>query len=128
MKKISSVFWITLALVAIAVIFGVAAPENFKIITEEVQSWITNTFGWYYLIVVSVFVIFCIFLIASPIGSIRLGKPEDRPEFSTSTWFAMLFSAGMGIGLVFWGAAEPMYHFMSPQLLSLERIKPLRMQ
>ncbi|KUP06747.1 glycine/betaine ABC transporter permease [Bacillus coahuilensis p1.1.43] len=116
MKKISSVFWITLALVAIAVIFGVAAPENFKIITEEVQSWITNTFGWYYLIVVSVFVIFCIFLIASPIGSIRLGKPEDRPEFSTSTWFAMLFSAGMGIGLVFWGAAEPMYHFMSPPI------------
>ncbi|WP_335868920.1 glycine betaine uptake BCCT transporter [Bacillus sp. 2205SS5-2] len=114
MKKISSVFWITLGIVVAAVLFGVLAPTVFETATSEMQGFITQTFGWYYLILVSVFVIFCIFLIFSPIGTIRLGKPDDRPEFSNATWFAMLFSAGMGIGLVFWGAAEPIYHFTSP--------------
>ena len=57
---------------------------------------------------------FCIFLIFSPIGKLKLGKPNDKPEFNTVSWFAMLFSAGMGIGLVFYGAAEPMADFASP--------------
>ncbi|SUK81275.1 Glycine betaine transporter OpuD [Staphylococcus aureus] len=50
----------------------------------------------------------------SPIGKLKLGKPNDKPEFNTISWFAMLFSAGMGIGLVFYGAAEPMAHFATP--------------
>ncbi|MEW4286841.1 glycine betaine uptake BCCT transporter [Rossellomorea marisflavi] len=116
MKRISSVFWITLAIVLVAVGFGAIAPDTFKTATANVQSFITSSFGWYYLILVSVIVIFCIFLIVSPIGTIRLGKPDDRPEYSRSTWFAMLFSAGMGIGLVFWGAAEPLSHYMTPPL------------
>lgn len=116
MKKISNVFWITIALVLIAVLFGAIAPQSFEDITGNVQTFLTSAFGWYYLILVTVIVLFCIFLIFSPVGAIRLGKPDDRPEFSKTTWFAMLFSAGMGIGLVFWGAAEPLSHFISPPL------------
>ncbi|WP_456271252.1 glycine betaine uptake BCCT transporter [Bacillus sp. AK031] len=116
MKKISGVFWITVAIVLAALIFGVTAPESFEEFTANVQSFITTRFGWYYLILVTAIVIFCIFLIISPIGTIRLGKPDEKPEYSTTTWFAMLFSAGMGIGLVFWGAAEPLSHFNAPPM------------
>lgn len=111
MKKISSVFWITLALVLAAVVFGVAAPSTFEQVTGNIQVFITSTFGWYYLILVSCIVLFCLLLIFSPVGAIRLGKPGEKPDYSTPTWFAMLFSAGMGIGLVFFGAAEPLSHF-----------------
>jgi glycine betaine transporter len=116
MKKVSNVFWISVAIVFVAVIFGVVAPDLFESLTGNIQSFITTAFGWYYLILVTVIVIFCIFLIFSPVGAIKLGKPDEKPEYSKGTWFAMLFSAGMGIGLVFWGAAEPLSHFISPPL------------
>ena len=111
MQKISNVFWITIALVLASVIFGVTAPDTFEQVTGNIQTFITSAFGWYYLILVSVIVLFCLLLIFSPVGSIKLGKPGENPDYSTPTWFAMLFSAGMGIGLVFWGAAEPLSHF-----------------
>ncbi|MDH5159412.1 glycine betaine uptake BCCT transporter [Heyndrickxia oleronia] len=118
MKNISSVFWVSVAILLIAVVYGVAAPNNFETITSNIQTFLTSRFGWYYLILVSLIVIFCIFLILSPIGAITLGKPNDKPEYSTVSWFAMLFSAGMGIGLVFWGAAEPLSHFATNPPLS----------
>ncbi|WP_178075442.1 BCCT family transporter, partial [Pseudomonas sp. 2822-17] len=71
-------------------------------------------FGWFYLLAASSFLLFCIYLIFSPFGKVKLGKPEDKPEYNYLTWFAFLFTAGMGIGLVFWGVAEPMYHFYAP--------------
>jgi len=111
MKKITNVFWITLVLVAIAVGYGAIAPESFEAITGSIQSFITSTFGWYYLTLVSIMVLFTLIVIVSPFGKIRLGKDTDRPEFSRISWFSMLFSAGMGIGLVFWGAAEPLSHY-----------------
>ncbi len=111
MRKISNVFWITLAIVVAAVGYGAFAPESFQSVTENMQQFITSSFGWYYLLVVSAIVLFCLFFIISPVGQIRLGKPDERPEYSRMSWFAMLFSAGMGIGLVFWGAAEPLSHF-----------------
>jgi glycine betaine transporter len=116
MKQISNVFWISVAIVLAAVIFGVAAPKSFEDVTGNIQSFITSAFGWYYLILVTIIVIFCVFLIFSPVGAIRLGKPDEKPEYSNISWFAMLFSAGMGIGLVFWGAAEPLSHYMTPPL------------
>lgn len=113
MRKVSNVFWISAAILLVAVILGVATPSNFEAATANIQSFITSSFGWYYLILVTVIVIFCLLLIFSPIGAIRLGKPGEKPEYTKTTWFAMLFSAGMGIGLVFWGAAEPLSHFAS---------------
>ncbi|WP_338754194.1 glycine betaine uptake BCCT transporter [Bacillus sp. FJAT-52991] len=118
MRRISNVFWYAAAIVLIAVIFGVAAPESFEAVTANLKEFLTSTFGWYYLILVSVIVLFCLLLIFSPVGTIKLGKPDDKPEYSTPTWFAMLFSAGMGIGLVFWGAAEPLSHFAKNPPLS----------
>ncbi|MCA0148222.1 MULTISPECIES: BCCT family transporter [Rossellomorea] len=114
MKRISNVFWITVILVAASVAYGAIAPNSFETVTAKMQTFITSTFGWYYLILVTVIVIFCVFLIFSPMGTIRLGKPDEKPEYTRGTWFAMLFSAGMGIGLVFWGAAEPLSHYMTP--------------
>ncbi|MBS4202003.1 BCCT family transporter [Bacillus sp. FJAT-49732] len=119
MNKVSSVFWVSAFILLIAVCFGVIAPSRFEKATANVEALITSGFGWYYLILVSVIVLFCLFLIFSPIGAIRLGKTGEMPEYSRPTWFAMLFSAGMGIGLVFWGAAEPLSHFASsPPLAS----------
>ncbi|MBW3108851.1 BCCT family transporter, partial [Mammaliicoccus sciuri] len=80
----------------------------------NISAWISKYFGWYYMIITIGMVFFCVFIIFSPIGKLKLGRPHDKPEFNTISWFAMLFSAGMGIGLVFYGAAEPMSHFVSP--------------
>ncbi|XKE95826.1 BCCT family transporter [Metaplanococcus flavidus] len=111
MKKVTNVFWIALVLVILAVGYGALAPENFAAVTGEIEKNLTTSFGWYYLLIVSVMVLFCLFFLVSPMGQIKLGKDTDKPEFSFATWIAMLFSAGMGIGLVFWGAAEPLSHF-----------------
>ncbi|UBH09648.1 glycine betaine uptake BCCT transporter [Macrococcus armenti] len=112
-KKLTSVFYIALFFVLITVFFGVLSPEGFESVTGKVNAFITQYFGWYYVMITSIFVFACLFLILSPIGKLKLGKPTDKPEFSTMSWFAMLFSAGMGIGLVFYGAAEPLSHFIN---------------
>ncbi|EHY92462.1 MULTISPECIES: BCCT family transporter [Staphylococcus] len=113
-KKISPVFIYSAIIVAIVVIIGAVLPEQFDHVTNTIKLWITDKLGWYYLILTTFIVFFCIFLIFSPIGKLKLGKPNDKPEFNTISWFAMLFSAGMGIGLVFYGAAEPMADFAAP--------------
>lgn len=111
MKKISKVFFITIALIIVAVGYGALAPEQFAEVTTNVKNFVASRFGWYYMLLMSFMVALAIFFILSPYGKIRLGKDHERPQFSTPTWIAMLFSAGMGIGLVFYGAAEPLSHF-----------------
>lgn len=111
MKKATKVFYITFALVILTVLIGVAAPELFERTTGNIRNFINTAFGWYYLVIMAVLLILVFVIIVSPYGKIRLGKDRDRPEFSMITWLAMLFSAGMGIGLVFYGASEPLSHF-----------------
>ncbi len=111
-KHVSSVFWITLAITIAASIWGAVAPKNLETITGNIKSYISVHFGWWYLLIVSLFVVFCLYMIFSPYGKIKLGKPESKPDYSYSTWFAMLFSAGMGIGLVFYGAAAPINQYI----------------
>ncbi|WP_279401050.1 MULTISPECIES: glycine betaine uptake BCCT transporter [Bacillaceae] len=111
MKKNLMVFYISVGILLLLVLFGVFIPDSLESVTANVQAFITDKFGWYYLILVSFIVIVCLYFLISPLGRIKLGKQDDKPEFSRPTWFAMLFSAGMGIGLVFWGAAEPIYHY-----------------
>ncbi|MFC4560006.1 BCCT family transporter [Virgibacillus kekensis] len=111
MKKPLVVLYISLALLTCLILMGVFIPESLERITSSTQSFITNTFGWYYLGIVSVFVIVLIYLLVSPVGKIKLGKQDDKPEFSRPTWLAMLFSAGVGIGLIFYGTFEPISHF-----------------
>lgn len=110
-KYVTSVFWISISVVAIIVLLASAYLTEFRIITEKVRSFISTYFGWYYLLLVAGIVFFCFFFIISPIGQIRLGDPDSKPEYSKMSWISMLFSAGMGIGLVFWGAAEPLSHY-----------------
>ncbi|ASK61153.1 glycine/betaine ABC transporter permease [Virgibacillus phasianinus] len=112
MKKVTPVFWITLAITLILSFWGIFDPKGFEDISGTIMTYISIHFGWYYLLIVSLFVIFCLYLIISPYGKIRLGKQSDRPEFSYASWFAMLFSAGMGIGLVFYGVASPVSHYI----------------
>lgn len=111
MKKISNVFFITIGLIILAVGYGALAPDSFGAFTTTVKNFVASSFGWYYMTLMSFMLVLSIFFILSPYGKIRLGKDSDRPQFSTVTWIAMLFSAGMGIGLVFYGAAEPLSHF-----------------
>ncbi|WP_160723871.1 glycine betaine uptake BCCT transporter [Bacillus sp. USDA818B3_A] len=112
MRKNSGVFYVSLAILLLLVLVGIVIPTKLESVTSSLQAYITDTFGWYYLIVVTMFVGVCLYLLVSPIGRIKLGKQEDKPEFSRPTWLAMLFSAGMGIGLVFYGTAEPISHYV----------------
>ncbi|WP_026905975.1 glycine betaine uptake BCCT transporter [Paucisalibacillus globulus] len=119
MKKVSKVFYVSVIISILFIIWGVIPDSvlpngNLENVTSKIQSFIVDKFGWFYLISASFFLFFSIFLIFSKYGKIKLGKPNDEPEYSYITWFAMLFSAGMGIGLVFWGAAEPLSHFHNP--------------
>ncbi|GEN84819.1 glycine betaine transporter OpuD [Sporosarcina luteola] len=111
MRKISNVFYITIGLIILAVGYGVIAADSFEAVTTSIKSFVSSSFGWYYMLLLSFLLLLSIFVIFSPVGKIRLGKDADRPSFSTITWIAMLFSAGMGIGLVFYGAAEPLSHY-----------------
>lgn len=102
-------------LIVAFVIFGAAATETLGDGVNGLQENIIGGLGWYYVAIVAAFVVFAIVVGVSRLGDIRLGKDDERPEFSLAAWLAMLFSAGMGIGLVFFGVAEPLWHFASPK-------------
>ena len=82
---------------------------------NTLQRDVIGVFGWYYVIVVAGFVVFSLWMGLSRFGDIVLGKDEDEPLFRLPVWFAMLFATGMGIGLVYWGVAEPLSHYVSPK-------------
>lgn len=108
-------FIVSLIVVGVIVIWGLALPQNFETVATAANGFLTNNFGWFYAATMSSFVIFAIWLgFFSKYKDIRLGPDDSKPEYSTISWFAMLFSAGMGIGLVFWGVAEPLNFWMAP--------------
>ncbi|SDL43142.1 choline/glycine/proline betaine transport protein [Modicisalibacter muralis] len=96
------------------VVFTVISPETAGNLFGHVQTWIIDTLGWFYLLAMGVYLLFSLYLALSRYGEIKLGPDHSEPEFSYSSWFAMLFSAGMGIGLMFYGVAEPVFHFTAP--------------
>jgi choline/glycine/proline betaine transport protein len=108
------VFIVSAVVILAFVAFGVFFTETTGAAASAVQSFITSYFGWFYIISVSFFLIFAVALLFTRYGKVRLGSDDSRPEFSTWAWFAMLFTAGMGIGLVYFGVAEPVAHFTSP--------------
>ncbi|TVR88707.1 MAG: BCCT family transporter [Trueperaceae bacterium] len=101
---------VILALIAFAAVFTGPAEAVFA----ATQAWITDVFGWFYVLVVTLFLVFVVYLAFSRYGPVRLGDAFESPRFTLAGWFAMLFSAGMGIGLLFWSVAEPMYHYLQP--------------
>ncbi|WKY48251.1 BCCT family transporter [Eubacteriaceae bacterium ES3] len=110
------VFYSSLLFIVLFLGIGFFSPDEFAAVTGFLFTVITNDWGWLYLVVVLGVLFFVLYLAFSRYGHIRLGKNEDRPEYSNFSWFAMLFSAGMGIGLVFWGVAEPVFHFSAPPI------------
>lgn len=111
MKQRYIVFYISLVVLSLVVIAGVIIPNQLEQITSNIQGFFSDAFGWYYLILVTIVLVICLYLLISPVGRIKLGNQDEKPEFSTPTWIAMLFSAGMGIGLVFYGTSEPISHY-----------------
>ena len=107
---ISSV--LTVAFVIIVLMFQEGAADALG----ALRPWLTSTFDWVFMIAANIFVLFCLYLIVSPLGKIRLGGQDAKPDYSYAGWFAMLFAAGMGIGLMFFGVLEPVYHFQLPPL------------
>ncbi len=112
--NLGSVFWVSMIITVLFVIWGAFAPDSLANNANIIFAFTTNNFGWFYLISTAFFIVFCFYLALSKYGKIKLGKDEDKPKYSFFTWIGMLFSAGFGVGLVFWGVAEPMMHFMSP--------------
>lgn len=111
MKQRYIVFYISLIILSLVVIAGVIIPNQLEEITANIQAFFSDAFGWYYLILVTIVLVICLYFLISPVGRIKLGNQDEKPEFSTPTWIAMLFSAGMGIGLVFYGTSEPISHY-----------------
>ena len=108
-RKYTSVFIGSLIISLILVALGFV--PGYEAVSKNLRALIGTDFGWFYLLLVTLIVLVCGFFVLSPMGQIKLGEPDSKPEYSTGSWIAMLFSAGMGIGLVFYGAAEPLSHF-----------------
>ncbi|MBF4514539.1 BCCT family transporter [Plantibacter sp. VKM Ac-2885] len=96
-------------------LFSILLPKQAESVFGSIQSGIIGSLGWYYVLLVAAFVIVAIVFAVSKFGDIKLGKDDDEPEFSLLSWFSMLFAAGMGIGLVFYGVGEPLTHFLEPR-------------
>lgn len=108
------VFLTSIILLAAFLLWGIIAPANLGDVAGSVFTWITVYAGWWYLASVFGFLLFTIIILFSPYGRLKLGKDHETPEYSTWGWFSMLFTAGMGIGLVFFGVAEPIFHYNTP--------------
>lgn len=108
------VFNVSCVLAAAFLLWGAVAPEQLAQVTNSIQVLLLEKMGWFYLMSVTGFLISALFFAFSRYGMIRLGREDEPPEFPLPTWFAMLFAAGMGIGLVFWGVAEPAMHYYTP--------------
>ena len=117
---------------SVLLIFAALAIVWFRDVHETqafiagVQSFIISKFGWFYVFAVAVFIVFALGVAMSSMGNIRLGPDDSEPDFSTFSWFSMLFSAGMGIGIMFYGVAEPVLHYASPPVGPGETVEAAR--
>ncbi|QIE44938.1 BCCT family transporter [Pseudohalocynthiibacter aestuariivivens] len=107
------VFFISGLSIVLFVFYALALPDQAAEMFKWLFDSVTQGFDWFFLSAANIFVIFCLFLIISPYGSVRLGGADATPDYGYVGWFAMLFAAGMGIGLMFFGVSEPMSHFSS---------------
>jgi len=114
MKVNPPVFFVSSGLIALFVALGVGWTDTVTAAFAALQDGIVGRLGWFYIASVAFFLGFVLWLLVSRYGSVRLGKEDDEPEYNRVTWFAMLFSAGMGIGLLFFSVAEPLLHFANP--------------
>lgn len=114
------VFFTSAIIVIITIILTLLFKDKAEQHFTEIQDFVANKAGWFFILSVNVFLVFMIYLAFSKYGQIRIGGQTAKPEFKTLSWFAMLFSAGMGIGLLFWSISEPIYHYLSPPMAAGE--------
>ena len=114
-KEINYVFIISIVLTILVCIWGIVSPSSFTTAANGGLNFLTVNFAWLYCLAMTAFVFFCLGLgLFSKYKNMRLGPDDSKPEYSNLAWFSMLFSAGMGVGLVFWGTAEPLNYFVAP--------------
>src|ERR687894_3189774 len=109
-----TVFYLSLVVVLAFVAWGVLFTDNISTVTGAILTYVMTNFGWVFILSTLSFLVFMLYLAFSRYGSIKLGRDDEKPEFRTSSWVAMMFSAGMGIGLMFYGVAEPISHLADP--------------
>jgi choline/glycine/proline betaine transport protein len=110
------VFFTSAIIIIVIITLTLMFKEGAEQVFAATQDYVANKAGWFFILSVNVFLIFMIYLAFSKFGHLRIGGQNAKPEFKTLSWFAMLFSAGMGIGLLFWSISEPVYHFLSPPM------------
>ncbi len=110
------VFVVSAALVVILVVGTLLFPQQAAVVFANLRSWTAESFDWFFFAAADVFIVFCLAIAISPLGRIRLGGPDAAPQYGYSAWLAMLFAAGVGIGLMFFGVHEPVTHTLNPPL------------
>lgn len=121
--RVSKPVFLTSAILILAfIIFGAFFNELASEVFGQAKAFVLMRFGWFFIMVVNLTLVMSIYLIFSRYGDIRLGHQNETPEYNIVSWIGMLFSAGIGIGLLYWGTAEPLYHFMAPPLGEPESI------
>ncbi len=120
LKDLPVNFWIINFIVLILFCFGLFSPDQFVQQIDVVNKFLFDKLGTFYLWFAVLTLILFILIGASPLGKIRLGGKDDKPAYSNFSWFSMLFCAGMGVSIIFWGVVEPLYHFMNPPVAGLE--------
>ena len=110
------VFAISAGAIVALVLITLMFPDGAAAFFGDLRPWLTSTFDWVFMGAANILVLFCLFLVVSPLGKVRIGGAAATPDYSYAGWFAMLFAAGMGIGLMFFGVLEPVYHFQNPPL------------
>ena len=108
------VFFISAGLIVLVCIYGVGFSDHAAVAFSAIQKWLVTNFGWFYMASIAFFFGFVIYLAFSRFANIKLGPDDSEPDYSYVSWFSMLFSAGMGIGLLFFGVSEPLTHFAQP--------------
>ena len=101
------IFPVSVVLIIATVAAALHDPAAFGASLESTKGWILQHFDWFIMIMGNLFVLFCLALAISPLGRIRMGGQDARLEYGTASWFSMMFAAGMGVGLLYWGVAEP---------------------
>ena len=109
-KPDRTVLIVSAIIVVLFTAWGLILPDNLANVINAVNAFLCNDLGWLYLLAMMIFLFFGFYIALSKYGNLKMGKPEDKPEFSNFQWFALLFGGGIGIGLVFWSIAEPMMH------------------
>lgn len=114
LSRLSSVFFVSLTLCILVAVYGILYPDSLAQGVQGATNYVLDSFDWIFLLSITFFIVLSLLLAMSDYGDLKLGKDTDEPEFSNLSWVAMLFAAGMGAGLLFWGVAEPLSHYMVP--------------